>query len=99
MPEIPELDFIFIDGNHRKEPTERYFEQCLAHAHEKTVFVLDDVHSSVEMTQVWENVKQHERVRLTLDFFDLSLVFLDPNFKEKQHLCVVPARWKPWRFW
>lgn len=99
LREMDALDLVFMDGNHRLAPTWLYFEQCLAYAHEQTVFVLDDVHGSSEMTQVWEKIKQHERVRLTLDFFDVSLVLLDPNFKEKQHLSIVPARWKPWRFW
>lgn len=99
LREMPTLDFVFIDGNHQMAPTWQHFEQCLAYANDQTVFVLDDVHNAAEMTQVWEKIKQHERVRLTLDFFDLSLVLLDSNFKEKQHLCIVPARWKPWRFW
>lgn len=50
------------------------------------------------MTEAWEAIKNHPKVTLTLDFFDLSLVFIRPNLREKQHFCVVPYYWKPWKF-
>ncbi|MDO8367989.1 MAG: class I SAM-dependent methyltransferase [Saprospiraceae bacterium] len=99
LKDLKPLDFVFFDGNHRLEPTLRYFEDCLAFAHEKTVFVFDDMHWSTDMAAAWETIKNHPRVTLTLDFFELSLAFIDPNFREKQHFNILPARWKPWRFY
>ncbi len=98
LKDLQHLDLVFFDGNHRLEPTLRYFEECLPFAHEKTVFVFDDMHWSEEMAEVWERIKDHSRVTLTLDFFELSLAFIDPDFREKQHLSILPALWKPWRF-
>lgn len=98
LEDLKRLDFVFLDGNHRKEPTVRYFERCLAFAHEKTVFVFDDVHGSPEMSSAWEQIKNHPKVRLSIDFFEISLVLIDPDFREKQHFKIVPARWKPWLF-
>ena len=69
------VDFVFFDGNHRYEPTLRYFEQCLANAHENSVFVLDDIHWSAEMEQAWEAIKAHPAVTVTLDLFYVGLVF------------------------
>lgn len=74
------LDFVFFDGNHRYEPTLRYFEQCLAQAHEDSVFVLDDIHWSAEMEQAWEAIKAHPAVTVTIDVFYMGLVF----FRKKQ---------------
>jgi predicted O-methyltransferase YrrM len=74
------LDFVFFDGNHRYEPTLRYFEQCLAKAHENSVFVLDDIHWSAEMEQAWEAIKAHPAVTVTVDLFYVGLVF----FRKKQ---------------
>jgi predicted O-methyltransferase YrrM len=98
LRDLRRLDLVYLDGNHRLEPTLRYFEECLAFAHDKTVFVFDDMHWSKDMAEAWERVKKHPRVTLTLDFFELSLAFIDPDFREKQHLAVVPAWWKLWRF-
>lgn len=74
------LDFVFFDGNHRYEPTLRYFEQCLAKAHENSVFVLDDIHWSAEMAQAWEAIKANPAVTITVDLFYVGLVF----FRKKQ---------------
>lgn len=91
------LDFVFFDGDHRLESTLRYFEQCLTRAHAKTVFVFDDMHWSPEMAQAWDRLKQHPSVTLSVDFFDVSLVFINPEFHEKQHFNIVPKAWKPWK--
>jgi len=99
LKKLQTLDFVFIDGNHRREPTLAYFEQCLAFSHEKTVFVFDDAHHTPDMEAAWQHIRQHPRVTLTVDFFDLSLAFINPDFKEKQHWQVIRSKFKPWMFW
>ncbi|QKG57455.1 class I SAM-dependent methyltransferase [Hymenobacter sp. BRD128] len=74
------LDFVFFDGNHRYEPTLRYFEQCLAKAHEDSVFVFDDIHWSADMERAWAAIKAHPSVTVTIDLFYVGLVF----FRKKQ---------------
>jgi len=69
------FDFIFFDGNHRKEPTIKYFEMCLAMAGDNAVFVFDDIHWSAEMEQAWEYIKAHKGVSVTIDLFFLGFVF------------------------
>jgi predicted O-methyltransferase YrrM len=81
-------NFIFIDGNHRKEPTLRYFEQLLAKADHDTVFVFDDIHWSKEMEETWEQLKQHASVTLTIDLFFIGLVFLRKEQKAKEHFVI-----------
>ena len=97
LERLQPVDLVFFDGNHRPEPTLAYFEACLPFAHAHSVFVFDDAYWSPGMEQAWQRLKEHPRVTLTVDFFDLSLAFINPDFKEKQHFRVVPARWKPWR--
>ncbi|MBV6440087.1 MAG: hypothetical protein EPGJADBJ_01749 [Saprospiraceae bacterium] len=97
LERLQSLDFVFFDGNHRLEPTLHYFEACLPFAHNKTVFVFDDAYWSPDMAHAWEQIKQHPRITLTVDLFDLSLAFINPDFREKQHFRIVPAVWKPWK--
>ncbi len=99
LQKLQSLDFVFIDGNHRSGPTLAYFEQCLPFAHPKTVFVFDDAHNTPDMVEAWQRIRQHPRVTLTVDFFDLSLAFINPDFREKQHWQVIRSKFKPWRFW
>lgn len=91
------LDLVFIDGNHRPEPTREYFETCLAYAHENTVFIFDDMHGDQGMETAWAQLKAHPKVSLSVDFFELSLLFISPDFKEKQHFNIVQSGLKPWK--
>ena len=94
---LQNLDFVFVDGNHQMEATLQYFEQCLSFAHEKTVFVFDDMHWSTDMKKAWSKIQAHDKISLTVDFYELSLAFIDPAFKQKQHFRIVPSFWKIWK--
>lgn len=90
-------DLVYIDGNHRKTPTIRYFETCLLYANDRTVFIFDDIHWSPDMEEAWLYIKNHPRITLTVDLYDISLACVNPDFREKQHFSMVPARLKYWR--
>lgn len=72
---LKQLDFVFFDGNHRFAPTVQYFEQCLPYAGNDTLFVFDDIHWSEEMEKAWDHVRSHPRVTLSIDLFQLGLLF------------------------
>lgn len=80
LPEVlatmPQLDLAFIDGNHAKLPTLEHFELCLGKAHNDTVLVFDDIHWSRGMEEAWEAIKADERATVTVDLYDMGLVFL-----------------------
>lgn len=74
------LDMVFLDGHHLKEPTLEYFAQCMDHVSSGSVLVFDDIHWSRGMEEAWETVKSHPRVTVTVDLYDMGLVF----FREQQ---------------
>ena len=82
------IDLAFIDGNHRQEPTERYFSQLLPKTHNDSILVFDDIHWSREMEQAWEKIKGHPSVRCTIDLFFIGIIFFREEFREKQHFTV-----------
>lgn len=92
LPEILEkiqtVDFAFIDGNHRREPTERYFQQLVQKANNDTILIFDDIHWSPEMETAWETIKAHPSVRCTIDLFFIGLVFFREEFRGKQHFTI-----------
>lgn len=96
LQKLESPDMVYIDGNHRKDPTVQYFETCLQYANNSTVFIFDDIHWSRDMEDAWSVIKNHPRVTLTVDLYDISLAFVNPAFREKQHFSIVPARWKFW---
>lgn len=99
LTDLEQIDLAFFDGHHRKMPTLEYFEEVLRFTHDRSILVFDDIYWSPEMTVAWERIQQHPRVTLTVDLFDLGLVFLNPDIKVKQHFRLAPAAWKPWKMW
>ena len=84
LEQIPQLDFAFFDGNHRYEPTMRYFNLCLAKANEHSVFVMDDIYWSSEMKRAWQEIKNHPQVGQTIDLYFIGLVFFRTT-QPKEH--------------
>jgi predicted O-methyltransferase YrrM len=80
IEELPVLDYVFFDANHRMEPTLNYFQFCLKRKNENSLFIFDDIHRSSEMEKAWLEIKQNNEVKLTIDFFEIGLVF----FKTQQ---------------
>ncbi len=79
------VDFAFIDGNHRREPTENYFQLLLSKTNNNSILLFDDIHWSREMEQAWETIKTHPLVRCSIDLFFIGIVFFRQEFSEKQH--------------
>lgn len=66
---------VFIDGNHRKEPVISYFSQVAEMSDSRTVVIIDDINSSQEMAQAWNEIKNHRNVTLSVDVFRMGMVF------------------------
>jgi predicted O-methyltransferase YrrM len=80
LEKLPAVDFVYFDGNHRYEPTMRYFEACLAKRTEDSVFILDDIYWSPEMVKAWQAICRHPAVTISIDLFQVGLIF----FRQKQ---------------
>lgn len=83
LSEFENLDFVFFDANHRKEPTLKYFNKCLHLSNENSIFVFDDIYWSKEMEQAWNEIKKNERVTSTIDLFEIGIVFFNKNLPKK----------------
>jgi len=81
-------DFAFLDGNHRKEPTIRYFNTILDKINNDSVIVVDDIHWSKDMEEAWQVIKNHTSVKCSVDLFFIGIVFFREEFHEKQHFSV-----------
>lgn len=84
LQQLPRVDYVFFDGNHTLDATLRYFEQCLAKAHEGSIFIFDDIRWSDDMLTAWEKIKKHPRVTVSIDLFMMGLVFFRTG-QEREH--------------
>jgi predicted O-methyltransferase YrrM len=85
---LPTLDLAFIDGNHRREPTENYLRLLMEKRNANSIFIFDDIHWSEQMEQAWESIRQHPLVFCTVDLFFIGIVFFRKEFREKQHFTI-----------
>lgn len=81
------LDFVYFDGNHQKEATLKYFEFCLQHINNNSVFVFDDIHWSKSMEEAWTEIKKHSKVKVTIDTYQWGIVFFRKE-QEKEHFII-----------
>jgi len=81
------IDLIYFDGNHQKKPTLEYFHYCLEFIHNESLFIFDDIHWSKEMESAWEEIKQHPKVKVTIDTFQWGIVFFRKE-QEKEHFTI-----------
>ncbi|WP_343306146.1 class I SAM-dependent methyltransferase [Chitinophaga niabensis] len=85
LNEIPAPDLIYIDGNHREDPTVQYYLECIKKVKPTAVLIFDDVHWTDGMERAWETIKAHPATTLSIDLFFIGLIFLRKEFKVKQH--------------
>ena len=88
LTSIKKADLAYIDGNHRLEPTVRYFNQLLPYCHQDSILVFDDIHWSKEMEDAWQVIRSHPSVRTSIDIFFLGFVFFRSGFREKQDFTI-----------
>lgn len=79
LPEViagrERLDFVYIDGNHRKDATLNYFNWCLPKVHDGSLLIFDDIYWSKGMKEAWTEIKNHPDVTVTIDLFWIGLVY------------------------
>ena len=81
---IDTIDLAFIDGNHRYEPTIRYFNLLMENTHENSILIFDDIYWSREMAQAWQQIKKDNRVTLSIDLYRLGIVFFHKDKLAKE---------------
>ena len=82
----PSWDLIYVDANHRYEATLKYFESCLKETHENSVMVIDDIHWSSEMSKAWRQLCNHKQVSVSMDLFQLGILFFDKKLPKKHYI-------------
>ena len=86
LEKYEKLDFVFFDGNHRKENTLKYFNSCITKAHNDSIFVFDDIHWSKEMEKAWEVISNDKKVKLSVDLFRMGLIFFRNELSYEQYV-------------
>lgn len=88
LEQMKSVDLVFVDGNHRKEPTLRYAAQLTPYLHKGSIVIFDDIHWSREMEEAWDTLRMDAPVTCSIDLFFIGILFCNPDFKIKQHFVI-----------
>lgn len=78
---------LFIDGNHKYQPSLNYFQIILKYVNDDTIIIFDDIHWSSEMEKAWKEIYRNEKVILSLDLFRYGMAFFRKGMT-KQHVLI-----------
>lgn len=81
------LVFVCFDGNQFKQDALNYFYLCAEKANEESVFVFENMYLSPELKEAWNEIKNDNRVTVTLDLFFMGIVFFRKT-QVKQHFVI-----------
>jgi len=80
------FDCVFFDGNHRKDSTIKYFEQCVHYTGNESIFIFDDINWSEEMQEAWRKIKEHPSVTVTIDLFFIGIIFFRKELSKEDFI-------------
>ena len=81
---LEKIDFAFIDGNHTKEATLRYFSLLAEKIHSGSAIIFDDIRWNENMYNAWCEICANEKVSISIDLFNCGIVFFRKGIS-KQH--------------
>ncbi len=82
-----EYDFIFLNGNCQNIKTLSLFKLILNGIHNDSIIILNNIHLNKENKCIWEKIKKHPKVTVTIDTYRLGLVFVREE-QEKEHFII-----------
>ncbi|RLD31392.1 MAG: SAM-dependent methyltransferase [Bacteroidetes bacterium] len=80
------LDFVLVDGNHRREPTIEYFRLILPKLHEGSMVIIDDIHWSKGMEQAWNEIRANEKVSVSIDLFRTGILLFKKDIAKENFI-------------
>lgn len=83
----PSIDYLYVDGHHRLEPTLHYIGLCKPFLATNAVVVVDDINWSQEMRTAWIQLKKDPFFTLSIDIFMLGLLFVSKDLSKENFIC------------
>lgn len=87
LQDTPHIDYLYIDGHHKLEPTLRYIDQCKPFLSENAIVVVDDINWSEEMRSAWKQLKSDPFFSLSIDIFMMGFLFTGKDLSKEDFIC------------
>ncbi|MDG1262676.1 MAG: class I SAM-dependent methyltransferase [Flavobacteriales bacterium] len=80
------FDLIFIDGHHQGDALIEYVEMVQDDLNPDGCLVVDDINWSPDMQEAWQKLVQSPTFSLSLDFFEMGLLFKKEGMVKQHHV-------------
>ena len=81
------LDLVYLDGTCDKESTIENFNSLLKYDHNESVFIINNIYWSKEMTEAWNIIKKQKEITVSIDTFYWGFLFFRKE-QPKQHFTI-----------
>ncbi len=79
-------DFIYFDFKNYKDSI---LESLLSRTHNNSLLIFNQIHQTEKNIEIWNLIKRHPKVRVTIDTFDFGFVFFRKE-QAKEHFVIRP---------
>ena len=86
LPKLNHPFIAFIDGNHKYEPTLKYFKQILSICNCQSIIIIDDIHWSEEMEQAWNEIKAMPETIICIDLYRMGIIFFRTGLPKQEFI-------------
>lgn len=86
------VSYVYI----KELPTRHALEQLMKRCAPDSCLVIERPYQNTHYLNNWNWLKDHSKTTLTIDIYDLGLVFFRAEQKEKAHYKLIKSVYKPW---
>ena len=82
------IDFAYIGEGQDKANMLQSASSLIDKMHSNSLVILHGIHDDADMETVWNALKKHSNIRLTLDLFAIGILFCRKEQKEKEYFII-----------
>ena len=86
---VESIDFAFIGEGQNEATMHQRASSLIDKMHSNSLVILHGIHTDSNMEAAWNQLKQHANISLTIDLFDIGLLFCRKEQKEKEHFIIL----------
>jgi hypothetical protein len=85
---VESIDFAFIGEGQNKETMLQSASRLFDKMHSNSWVILHGIHADSNMETVWNTLKEHSNIRLSIDLFTIGILFCRKEQKEQEHFII-----------
>ena len=82
------IDFAYIGEGQDKANMLQSASSLIDKMHSNSLVILHGIHDDADMETVWNALKKHSNIRLTIDLFAIGILFCRKEQKEKEYFII-----------